>query len=146
MISKKMKYGIKALIEISRSDNELISAASISDKANIPLKFLEQILTELKKGRIINSRKGSNGGYYLLNTPELITMTDIYRIIDGPIAWAPCASLNFYETCNDCPSEKECQIHHALVHIRNHTLLLLQSMTLADLANNKFKFELPIPH
>jgi Rrf2 family protein len=144
MISKKMKYAIKALIEVAKNEEELISAATISQRGKIPLKFLEHILTELKKARIINSRKGSNGGYYLLQTPENVTMTDIYRIIDGPIAWAPCASLNFYETCNDCPDEKECQIHHALVHIRNHTLLLLKSMTLADLANNKFGFAEPI--
>jgi Rrf2 family protein len=144
MISKKMKYGIKALIEIVYANDNLISAMTISQKGKIPLKFLEQILTELKKARLINSRKGSNGGYYLLKKPEEITMTDIYRIIDGPIAWAPCASLNFYEKCADCKDEKECQIHHALVHIRNHTLSLLQSMTLADMANNKYSFIEPI--
>jgi Rrf2 family protein len=144
MISKKMKYGIKALIEIVKAEEELISATTISQNGKIPLKFLEQILTELKKARLINSRKGSSGGYYLLKTPDNITMADIYRIIDGPIAWAPCASLNFYETCTDCKDERECQIHHALVHIRNHTLLLLQSMTLADMANNRYSFIEPI--
>jgi Rrf2 family protein len=140
MISKKMKYALKALIEIVNNKEEHISASHIAAKANVPIKFLEQILTELRKGHIVSSVKGSFGGYYLLKEPQNITIADIYRIIDGPIAWVSCASLNFYETCKDCPNEDTCNIHHALVYLRNETLRVLQKMTIQDLAIGKFNF------
>lgn len=138
MISKKMKYALKALIEIANKQEDFIVASHIAAKAHIPIKFLEQILTELRKGRIIHSRKGSTGGYYLVKDPQLINLVDIYRLIDGPIAWIACASLNFYERCTDCPDENSCPIHNALVHIRDENLRVLQNITLMDLATGKF--------
>jgi Rrf2 family protein len=141
MISKKMKYALKALIEIANIKEELISAHLISEKGNVPLKFLEQILTELRKGQIISSVRGSSGGYYLIEKPQDVTIADIYRIIEGPIAWVPCASVYFYETCKDCPKEDICSIHHALAYLRKETLIVLQKMTIEDLAKGKFNFE-----
>ncbi len=138
MISKKLKYALKALIEIANKEQELATANMIAEKANIPLKFLEQILTELRKGRIINSKKGSAGGYYFLKEPKDVTLADIYRLIDGPIALVSCASLTFYERCSDCPNEEMCNIHHALIHVRNETLRVLQKMTIEDLATGNF--------
>lgn len=138
MISKKMKYALKALIEIANCTDEHISAGVIAEKANIPIKFLEQILTELRRGRIVSSKKGSAGGYYFLKPPTSVTIAEIYRIIDGPIAWAPCASLNFYERCADCADEETCSIHHAFVHIRNETLRVLNDITVEDMAQGKF--------
>lgn len=139
MISKKMKYALKALIEIVNNKEEHISASHIAEKANVPLKFLEQIMTELRKGRIVSSKKGSFGGYYFLKSPASITVADIYRLIDGPIAWVSCASLNFYERCADCPNEDLCEVHHALVHIRSETLKVLEDMTIEDLATGKYR-------
>ena len=141
MISKKMKYALKALIEIANKQEAYATAHVIAEKANVPVKFLEQILTELRKGRIINSKKGSAGGYYFLKEPKNVTVADIYRLIDGPIAWVSCASLNIYEPCADCPDEQACSIHHALVHVRNETLNVLQKMTIEDLATGKFIFQ-----
>lgn len=141
MISKKMKYAFKALIEIVNNKETHISAGLIAEKANVPIKFLEQILTELRKGHIVSSKKGSFGGYYLLKEPKNITIADIFRVIDGPIAWVSCASLNFYETCKDCPNEDACNIHHALVYLRNETLKVLQKITIEDLAIGKFNFQ-----
>lgn len=138
MISKKMKYALKALIEIANKNEDFISASVIAEKGNVPLKFLEQILTELKRGFIVNSRKGSSGGYYFVKSPKNITLADIYRLIDGPIAWVSCASLNFYEPCADCPNEQTCNIHHTLVHIRNETLKTLENISVEDLAKGKF--------
>ncbi len=133
-----MKYGLKALVEITNNEGDLISAHVIAEKANIPLKFLEQILTELRKGRLINSKKGSTGGYYLLRDATEISIADIYRIIDGPIAWVPCASLNFYEKCDDCPDEDTCKIHFAAIHLRDETLKVMEGTSLLDVAKNKF--------
>lgn len=138
MISKKMKYALKALVEIANHKEDHISAGLIAENTKIPIKFLEQILTELRKGRIINSRKGSFGGYYFLKSPTLISIADIYRLIDGPIAWVSCASLNFYEPCQDCPNEIACNLHHALIHIRNETLKTLEHISITDVSNGKF--------
>lgn len=133
-----MKYALKALIAISFNNEGLLSANRIAENTKIPIKFLEQILTELRKGRFINSKKGSFGGYYLLKQPNEISVADIYRLIDGPIAWVSCASLNFYESCNDCPNETTCNLHHAFIHVRSETLKILENMTIADLHNGKF--------
>ncbi len=138
MISKKMKYALKALIEIVNKEDELISANMIAQRANIPIKFLEQILNELRKGRIVNSKKGSVGGYYMLRDPKITTLADIYRLIEGPIALLPCASLNYYERCTDCPSEDSCQVHHAVVQIRNESLKILERVSLEEFSKNNF--------
>jgi Rrf2 family protein len=123
---------------MTSSKEDHISASRIAENTKIPVKFLEQILPELRKGKIINSRKGSFGGYYFLKTPNLITIADIYRLIDGPIAWVSCASLNFYEPCNDCQNETTCNLHYALIHVRNETLKILDNISIADVSNGKF--------
>lgn len=133
-----MKYALKALIEIANKTENHIAANDIAEKANIPFKFLEQILTELRKGRLINSKKGSAGGYYFVKSPDKISLADIYRLIEGPIALVPCASITFYEPCADCPNEDTCMIHHALVRVRNETLKALQNISIDDLAKGSF--------
>lgn len=129
-----MKYALKALVEIVNTQEEYITAIDISKKANIPYKFLEQILTELRRGHIINSKKGNAGGHYLLKDPKSVNLADIYRLIDGPIALVPCASLNFYEPCKDCPSEETCMVRLALVKVGAETSKALQSISIEDLA------------
>ena len=138
MISKKMKYAIKALIEIAKKTEEFIPAIVISERANIPYKFLEQILTELRKGRLINSKKGSSGGYYFIKEAKDISLADVYRLIDGPIALLPCASINYYERCSDCPDENFCTIHHALIHVRNETLSVLEKLSIDNLTDMNY--------
>jgi Rrf2 family protein len=98
MLSKKTKYGIKALTFMARSKNDLpVQVAVISKSENISHKFLESILLSLKKAGILGSKKGKGGGYYLLKDPSDIFMSDIIRLLEGPIAMVPCVSLNFYE-------------------------------------------------
>ena len=138
MISKKMKYALKALIEIVNSKEEYIAAHTIAEKANVPIKFLEQILNELRKGRIVNSKKGSFGGYYMLKEPAQVTLADVSRLIEGPIALLPCGSLNFYERCDDCPNEDTCQVHKAVVQVRDKTLKVLEKITLKSMASGRF--------
>ena len=135
MLSKKTKYGIKALTYLARQENnEPVKVATISEKENIPYKFLESILLILKKNGFLRSRKGKNGGYYLLKEPKDIPMTDVMRILEGPIAMVPCVSLNYYEKCDDCPNEKECVVHNLLIEVRDSTLKIFRNTTLADLA------------
>jgi Rrf2 family protein len=134
MISKKMKYALKALIYIANAEEAHVKTSDIAEKAQIPKKFLEQILLELKKGRIVNSKQGNVGGFYFVKNPKDVTLADIYRLIDGQIALIPCASLNFYEPCKDCLNEETCSIRHALIEVRNGTLKVLESKNIAQLA------------
>jgi Rrf2 family protein len=134
MISKKMKYALKALIHIAKSENGFAKTSDIAEHALIPKKFLEQILTELKKGRILTSKQGNEGGFYFLKNPQEITLAEVHRLIDGPIAMIACASKQFYESCQDCPNEQECAIRHVLLEVRDETLKILEARNLAELA------------
>jgi Rrf2 family protein len=134
MISKKMKYALKALIHIARAENAFAKTSDIAMQGKIPKKFLEQILLELKKGRILSSKQGNEGGFYFLKQPEDVTLADVYRLIDGPIALVACASKKFYEACEDCPNETECSIRRALIEVRDETLKVLESRNIAELA------------
>lgn len=136
MISKKMKYALKALIHIARKENCFAKTSEIAGQAKIPRKFLEQILLELKKGHILNSRQGNEGGFYFVQKPENVTLADVYRLIDGPIALVACASKKFYEPCQDCPNEAECSIRKALISVRDETLKVLESKNIATLSEN----------
>lgn len=134
MISKKMKYALKALIYIAeQSKEEQVKTKDIAEYARIPKKFLEQILLDLKRGHIINSKQGNAGGYYFLRKPTEVTMAEVYRIIDGPIALISCVSKNFYEPCDDCPNEAGCKIRLALTLVREQTLSVMEKTTIADL-------------
>ena len=105
----------------------------IADNENISQKFLESILLSLKKAGIVGSKKGKAGGYYLLKSPEEVTMSSIMRVLEGPIAMLPCVSLNFYEKCDDCESEEACAIHDVMEKLRDANLSILNQNTLADL-------------
>jgi Rrf2 family protein len=135
MISKKMKYALKALIYITNDKNGFAKTSDIAENAKIPKKFLEQILLELKKGRVISSKQGNVGGFYLAKKAEEISLAEVYRLIDGPIALLPCASKLFYEKCLDC-DEATCSIRTALMEVRDETLLILESKTIAQLAHH----------
>ncbi|MFP5437149.1 MAG: RrF2 family transcriptional regulator [Bacteroidia bacterium] len=135
MLSKKTKYGLKALIFIARQDPAIpILISDISEKEQIPKKFLEAILLDLKKFGILGSKKGKGGGYYLMKDPKTVTAATLIRVLDGPIAMLPCVSLNFYEKCDDCPDETACSLNHFLATVRDSTLELLQGKTLYDLS------------
>ena len=134
MLSKKTKYGIKALTYLAKQENKTpVQIATISSSENISLKFLESILLTLRKNGFLGSKKGKGGGYYLLQEPKDIKMTEIMRVLEGPIAMVPCVSLNFYEKCDDCPDENLCSIHELMAKVRDNTLSIFRNTTLADL-------------
>uniref|UniRef100_UPI00404ACA10 RrF2 family transcriptional regulator n=1 Tax=Flavobacterium sp. TaxID=239 RepID=UPI00404ACA10 len=137
MLSRRTKYGLKALIYIAKQDNLMpVLISEIAEKENISKKFLEAILLDLKKIGLVGSKKGKGGGYYLLKDPKDISVTTIFRFLDGPIAMLPCVSLNFYEKCNDCPSEETCALNKLLIQVRDNALNVLNNKTLKDLANS----------
>ena len=134
MLSKKTKYGIKALTHIARVKNaETVSIGVVAQSENIPQKFLEGILLTLRKSGFLGSKKGKLGGYYLIKTPDKIMMADVMRILEGPIAMVPCVSLNFYEKCDDCPDENACSVHNLMIEVRDSTLNIFNNKSLADL-------------
>ena len=139
MLSKKTKYGIKALTYLARQENKTpVSIATISTSESISLKFLESILLTLRKNGLLASKKGKGGGYYLLKEPEDIQMTTVMRILDGPISMIPCVSLNFYEKCDDCPDENACAVHKLMAQVRDSSLQIFRNTSLADLSSNSW--------
>jgi Rrf2 family protein len=138
VLSKKTKYAINALVYIAKNiDAQPISVSKISEGQNIPLKFLESILTELKNARILKSTKGKYGGYTLNGTPESIHMAKVMRILEGAIALLPCVTYEFYERCEECVDEETCGIRQIVMEVRNETVKRLKAATLADIINRE---------
>ncbi len=134
MLSKKTKYGLKALAFIARQENNTpVQIATIAKSESISQKYLESILLTLRKSGFLGSKKGKGGGYYLLKSPEDIKMSGVMRILEGPIAMVPCVSLNFYEKCDDCPDENACAVHNLMIEVRDSTLNIFNNKSLADL-------------
>ncbi len=126
MLSKRAKYAIKALLYLHQNEGTApVSAKAIADREKIPYKFLENILRELRQHRILKSERGAEGGYRLLKSPESIKVSDIIRIVDGPIALIPCVSENFYEKCVECLDEKTCRIRRLFGEVRQAMLPVL---------------------
>jgi Rrf2 family protein len=134
VLTKKAKYAFKALIALARNeDNHPMLISDIANKEQLPRKFLEAILLELKHSGYLGSKKGAGGGYYLLKPAAEIKMSSIIRIIDGPIALLPCVSLNFYERCDECISEPYCGIRDVMKDVRDATLKILTETSIADM-------------
>tara|TARA_R110000868_G_scaffold70445_5_gene206963 strand:- start:2243 stop:2659 length:417 start_codon:yes stop_codon:yes gene_type:complete len=135
MLSKKTKYGLKALCYIARTKGDIpVQVGEIAKNEQIPQKFLESILLSLRKAGFLGSKKGKHGGYYLRKLPSEIIMADVMRILEGPIAMVPCVSLNFYEKCEDCPDEQKCSVNKLMIQVRDNTLQVLRNNTLEDLS------------
>jgi Rrf2 family protein len=135
MITNKAKYALKSMITLARNYGKgPLVIEEIAAKENIPRKFLEAILCELKNAGLLQSRKGKGGGYELFKAPEEISMATVLRIIDGPIAPLPCVSLNFYEPCSDCQDEVSCSLHRTLISVRDANLAVMENTSLAEMA------------
>lgn len=134
MISNKCKYAIKALTYIARHSDgsKSVMTADIAREQKIPRKFLEIILRDLRNNRILESRRGKDGGFRLLRPAQEISLTEIMRIIDGPIAMLPCVSLNYYRSCDEC-EEEVCEIKGVFEQVRDKTLEVLNGKTIKSL-------------
>ena len=135
MLSKKAQYALKALSYLTEKYNEgPVLIQEISGRKHIPIKFLENILLQLKYEGVLESKKGKGGGYFLKQHPASLPIARILRIIDGPIAMLPCVSLYFYKKCDDC-QEISCRINKMFCEVRDATLQILEKRTLMDLAD-----------
>jgi Rrf2 family protein len=138
MLSKKCSYAIHALVYLAeRMDQGPIHIQEMAEKKNIPRKFLEAILLELNRAKILGAKRGKGGGYFLKKKPEQINLIEIIRLMDGAIALLPCVSLNYYEACNECEDEHTCGLRTVLIHIRDETLGILSRSTLAQLVRKE---------
>ena len=108
--------------------------STISQKANIPKKFLEVILLELRHAGYVESKKGKGGGYFLKIPPSQLSLAKVFRTIEGPIAPVGCVSLNFYQKCGDCESELNCRFRKLMERIRDVNIAVLENSSFSDLA------------
>lgn len=135
MISKRAKYAIKAMKSLAESyGNGPVLIAQIARQEHIPQKFLEGILLDLRNHGLLQSQKGKGGGYMLRIEPDRITLAQIIRIIDGPIAPTPCVSHNFYVRCDDCTDEATCALRAIMVRVRDANLSVYESTTVQMIA------------
>lgn len=140
MLSQKAQYAFRALTHlVNHYQQGPVLISEIAEKKHIPLKFLENILLELKHAGILESKKGKGGGYYLKNSPVKITIASVMRVVDGPIAMLPCVSLYFYQKCKNC-DEHNCGLHNIMEEVRDASLHILETKTLASLAEGKESF------
>lgn len=134
MLSHKARYALRALVELAKEDGGQVTAADLSTRADAPRKFLEAILLELSRRGIVRSRRGKFGGYSLGRAPETVTFAEVIRVIDGPLALAPCVSRTAFRKCDDCPDLLTCSLREALLRARDATAAVLDSYSLADAA------------
>ncbi len=133
MISQKARYAFKALIALARSPSPACrQARDIAESEQIPLSFLEQILLELRRAGVVASRRGREGGHYLLKEPAAISFGAVLRLIDGPVAPLPCLSRTAYRRCHDCKDEKNCVIRRGFSRAYDATLNVLERTSIAD--------------
>lgn len=143
MITKKSKYAIKALIYLAKKKetNTPVLIEEISNSERIPKKFLEAILLDLRKAGYLGSKKGKGGGYYMIKRAEEISMADVLRIFDGPIALIPCVAHKYYEPCEECLDEVTCPIREVFRVIREQTVATLKENSFSELLDKEKKLK-----
>jgi Rrf2 family protein len=134
MLTRKSKYGLKALLVLAQeADHGPVLISELADRQRLPKKFLEAILLELKRAGLLHSKKGKGGGYVLGRKPTEITVGQVIRVLEGPLALTPCVSQTAYRRCDECPDEQACGVRLAMKEVRDATARILDNTTLAGL-------------
>jgi Rrf2 family protein len=137
MISQKMKYALKALLvladEAASAVPEALTIEEVARRSGAPKRFLEHILLEIRNAGVIASTRGRSGGYHLIKQPSEVSISELLRLIDGPIAPLGCLSRRAYQRCDDCPDEAACRIRRVFADVFWSYLVLIESLTLADM-------------
>jgi Rrf2 family protein len=136
MITQKMKYGLKALLVLAderAANGGALRIEEIARRSGTPKRFLEHILLEIRDAGFIASNRGRSGGYSLIVDPRQVSISELLRLIDGPIAPLPCLSRRAYQRCADCVDEESCRIRRVFAEVFWSYLLLIDSLTLADM-------------
>lgn len=134
MLTQKSKYALKALSVLAKEYGQgPVLISDIAHRENIPRKFLELILLELKNHGLLHSKKGKGGGYFLAREPRAISVGQVIRTLDGPIAPLPCVSKTAYMRCHECRDERTCGIRIVMQEVRDATAKIMDSTTLEDM-------------
>ena len=135
-LSKRGEYGIRSMLYLARQarPQELVQLKQIAAQELIPAKYLEQILLALRHAGLLHSRLGLRGGYYLAKPAQQISLGQIVRTLDGPLAPVNCVSLSAYDPC-DCPDEATCGLRLAMLEVRNQISQVLDNTSLADVVS-----------
>jgi Rrf2 family protein len=142
MLSQKARYALRAILHLAgKPRDEAQQIADIAESSNVPRKFLEQILLDLKRRGLVHSIRGRHGGYQLGRDPKDISFAEVIRLIDGPLALSPCASRTAYRRCEDCTDEATCAIRKSLIDVRNSTAKILEKHSLADALADRRKMK-----
>ncbi|HEY3384283.1 MAG TPA: Rrf2 family transcriptional regulator [Vicinamibacterales bacterium] len=132
MLTRKSKYGLKALLLLAREyARGPILASELAGREGIPEKFLQMILLDLKRRGIVKSKRGHGGGYQLARDPQTIHFGEVLRVLDGPLALTPCVSQTAYQRCEECADERRCGIRLVMKDVRDRTARILEGATLA---------------
>jgi Rrf2 family transcriptional regulator, cysteine metabolism repressor len=137
------EYALHALVVLGLNYDQrdaVVRIQTISEQQNIPKRFLEQILNDLRSGGILESRRGVSGGYRLRRPPELITLAEVSRRIEGPLAPIRCVSELFYKPCS-CPDEARCGVRSVMKDVRDAIAKILESVTVAELCRRVREFQ-----
>ena len=135
MLSQKAKYALKALCRMAGGpQGKLILVSEIAEREQAPRKFLELILLDLKRHGLVYSQRGKNGGYALAKPASQITLGEVIRILDGPLAPLPCASLSGYRRCSDCDNEEICPVRVVMRQVRDAMASIVDNTSIADAA------------
>jgi Rrf2 family protein len=140
-LSLRGEYALRALLVLGLNyDQPLVRIQSISDQQNIPKRFLEQILNDLKSAGIVQSKRGVAGGYRLAKRPEEITLAAVVRHIEGALAPVSCVSEQFYEKCS-CPDESRCAIRSVMKEVRDAVVRIAERVTIAELCERSHSLQ-----
>lgn len=135
MLAQKTRYALRALLYlVEEGDGVPVQLSRIAETQRVPPKYLELIMLDLKKAGLVQSTRGPRGGYVLARAPSTISFGEIVRVMEGPIALVPCASVNFYAPCGDCHDEESCAIRRAFAMLRDQSAALLEGISLSDAA------------
>ena len=136
-LSKRGEYGLRAMIQLAHPAPDgtvrILQISEIANMENMPVKFLEQILLTLKNSGLLQSKRGTSGGYYLARPASEIMLGQIVRLLDGPLAPIHCVSQLAYEPCG-CPDEKTCGLRMVMGDVRNAIADILDHTSLADVS------------
>ena len=137
MLSQKARYALRSLVELAREEGSQLTAGDLSTRAGAPRKFLEAILLEMARRGVVTSRRGKFGGYALARPAKEISFAEVIRIIDGPLALAPCVSPRMgFRKCDGCPDLETCCLREALLRARDATADVLEGYSLAEAARS----------
>lgn len=130
MLSMKAKYALRSLMVLARAGKKMLPSKTIAKDADVPQKFLEAILLELKNHGFVDSKRGIFGGYFLAEPANKIAISNVIRAIDGPLAPVHCASVTHYKRCEDCVNEATCSVRKVMIKVRDAMADVLDKTTL----------------